>query len=415
MKIKVLISTVLAITFLLIGNLFTGSAFAEGTAQALQTDQTAQTTQLVQAPKPIVVPDIKIIMDGEITKFDKVPLSVSNSTLLPLRELLVKLGVPNDDEHIIYNGTEKSVTVWDGQTKIYLLINQKEAFVDDKPITLNAAPILYQNSTYIPLRFVAEALNRKVIWDGSMKAAFICDESKYDSIKQLLDKSNEESAKVKKYKQETDFAGILELEAGNTNFAGTSQLAVESKEKMMSMKTQINIMGMSISSESYYYDNAMYIKDMVTSGWSKKIYKPEEYNKLFENKEYENLLTKAEVLCAGLNQVSDESADEIVLEGDVFLVDYFKKAIDEQSLGFNQDTKQEIKYNDFSLRISLDKNNALINSIEMYVKMLQPATNAEAGADTKMDMEFEIRFSEYDGDFVVSIPEEAVKNAVPVD
>ncbi len=410
MKIKVLISTVLATAFL-----FTGVAFAEGTAQTLQTDQTAQTTQSVQTPKPIEVPDIKIIMDGEITKFQKVPLSVSNSTLLPLRELLVKLGVPNDDKHIIYNGTEKSVTVWDGQTKIYLLINQKEAFVDDKPITLNAAPILYQNSTYIPLRFVAEALNRKVIWDGSMKAAFICDIAKYDSLKLLLDKSNEESGKVKKNKQETYVTGILELEAGKTEFGAHSQADIDNKGKDMSMKTQINIMGMSISSESYYYDNAMYIKDMVTSGWSKKIYKPEEYNKLFENKEYENLLTKAEVLCAGLNQVSDESADEIVLEGDVFLVDYFKKAIDEQSLGFNQDTKQEIKYNDFSLRISLDKNNALINSIEMYVKMLQPATNAEAGADTKMDMEFEIRFSEYDGDFVVSIPEEAVKNAVPVD
>lgn len=403
MKIKVLISVLLAVVFLL-----TGSVFAAGSGQ---TDQTAQTAQ---APKPVEVPDIKIIIDGDLTAFTKTPISVSNSTLLPLRELLVKLGVPNDDEHIIYNGTEKSVTVFDGQTKIYLLIGQKEAFVNEEPITLNAAPILYQNSTYIPLRFVAEALNRRVVWEGSMKAAFICDADKYDSIKQLLDRSNKKSATIKKYKQETDVAGIVEFEAGNAEFSAHSQSDIDNKEKEMSMKTQISIVGMSMSSESYLSDNALYTKNMVTSGWSKQVYKPEEYNKLFENKDYENLLTKTEVLCAGLNQVSDENDDEVLLEGDVFLVDYFKKAIEEQSFGLNQDTKQEIKYSDFSLRISLDKDTTLINSIEMHVKMLQPSNDPKIKVDTKMDMNFELRFSEYEGDFVVNIPEEAVKNAVPI-
>ena len=397
MKIKVLISIMLALVFLL-----TGSAFAEETAQT------------AQAPKPVEVPDIKIIMDGEITKFEKVPISVNNSTLLPLRELLVKLGIPNDDEHIIYNGAEKSVTIWDGQTKIYLLIGQKEAFVNDEPITLNAAPLLYQNSTFIPLRFVAEALNRRVVWEGSLKAAYICDADKYDSIKQLLDRSSKKSSTIKKYRQETDVSGKVESEAGSAEFNVYSKTSVNSKEKMMVAETQMSIAGISISSESYLSGNVMYTKNMLTSGWSKQVYKPEEYNKLFNSKDYENLLTKTEVLCAGLNQISDENDDEILLKGDVFLVDYFKKTIEEQSFGFNQDTKQEIKYSDFSLQFSFDKSTALINSIEMHVKMLQPANDQKIKADTKIDLDFKIRFSEYDGDFVISIPEEALKNAVPV-
>jgi len=400
MKIKVLISILLTLVFIL-----TGSAYA---AEPGNTEQ-------VQAPKPVEVPDIKIIIDGKITEFTKTPVSVSNSTLLPLRELLIKLGIPNDDEHIIYNGAEKSVTVWDGKTKIYLQIGQKEAFVNDEPITLNAAPILYQNSTFIPLRFVAEALNRRVVWDGSLKAAFICDADKYDSIKQLLDRTNKKSAMIKKYKQETDVTGFLEFEAGNTEFNTYSQSDIDVRKKEMSMKMQMKIMGMSISSESYYSNNALYEKKLVTNGWTKKIYKPEEYNKLFESKDYDNLLMKTEVLCAALNQVSDENDDEILLKGDVFLVDYFKKAIEGQSFGFNQNTKQEIKYSDFSLQISLDKDTALINSIEMRVKMLQPSSDPKSKADTKMDLNFKIKFSEYDGDFVISIPEEAVKNAVPVD
>ncbi len=403
MKIKVLISILLTVVFLLSGSVF-----------AAEPGQNEQTGQAAQAPKPVEVPDIKIVIDGELTTFSKTPISVSNSTLLPLRDLLVKLGIPNDDEHVIYNGAEKSVTVWDGQTKIYLLIGQKEAFVNDEPITLNAAPLLYQNSTFIPLRFVAEALNRRVVWEGSLKAAFICEADKYDSIKQLLDRSNKKSATIKKYKQETDVAGIVEFEAGNTEFSAHSQSDIDGRGKKMSMKMQMSIMGMSISSESYFSNNALYVKDLVTSGWSKQIYKPEEYNKLFESRDYENLLTKTEVLCAGLNQVSDENDDEILLKGDVFLVDYFKKAIEEQSFGFNQDTKQEIKYSDFSLQISLDKSTALINSIEMHVKMLQPANDPKIKTDTKMDLDFELQFSEYDGDFVINIPEEAVKNAIPV-
>lgn len=403
MKMKTSISVVLVLAFLLTANVFA--------AASQQTTQPAQAVQTVQAPKPTEVPDIKIIMDGEITKFEKVPVSVSNSTLLPLRELLVKLGVPNDNEHIIYNNTEKSVTVWDDQTKIYLLIGQKEAFVDDKPITLNAAPILYQNSTYIPLRFVAEALNRKVIWEGSMKAAFICDAAKYDSIKLLLDKSNQESSKVKKYKQETDVEANVELKAGNTEFSVNSQSAVDNKEKKMTMKMLMSIMGVSISAESYYLDNTSYTSDLLTDGWTKQTYEPAEYNKLFSSQSTANVLTNTEVLSVGLNQVSDENDDEILLEGDAFLVDYFKNAIKNQNFGFNQDT--EIVYSDFSLSIALDKNTSLINSIMMHVKMLQPAKNAEAGADTKMDADFEFRFSDYDGDFVITVPDEAVKNAVP--
>jgi len=407
MKIKVLISILLTAVFLL-----TGGAFA---AEPDQTAQSDQTNLPAQAPKPVEVPDIKIIIDGAITEFSKTPVSVRNSTLLPLRELLVKLGIPNDDEHIIYNGEEKSVTVWDGKTKIFLRIGQKEAFVNDKPITLNAAPILYQNSTYIPLRFVAEALDRMVVWEGSLRAAFICDADKYVKIKQLLDRSNDGFAKVNKYRQELDIVATIGSENGNMKVNVKSQAAVDKTKKVMSLNMLMNFAGIELSPKTYYSDNTSYTQELLTGGWKKQTYEPAEYSRLFESQSSANILMNTEVLSAGLNQVFVENDDEILLEGDVFLVDYFKKAIDGQNFGFNQDTKQEIKYSDFSLQISLDKNTTRINRIKMQVKMLQPSGDAKVKADTKADMDFEIRFSDYDGDFVISIPQEAVKNAVPVD
>jgi len=477
MKIKALISLVIAF-ILLAGTAFAAEpgqaeqilrsariVLAAKTAQAAQADQAAQTTQAVQSaqePKPVEVPDIKIIMDGELAKFEKAPLSVNNSTLLPLRELLVKLGVPNDDEHISYNSTEKSVTIWDGKTRIFFLIGQKEAYVDDKPIALNAAPILYRNSAYIPLRFVAETLKRKVVWEGASKTVFICDTEKYENIRQILDKCIEKSAKIKKYKQELDIKVSVESNIGSTEIGVSSQSAVDYIEKKMFMKTQSNVMGVTLSAENYYSENASYTKGMLTDGWTKYIYEPTEYNKLFSTRTVANILANTEVLAAGLNQLQDENGEggsnesnrgssgnengesrmssgdgesgvsngrdessktsengedgkaieEILLEGNSFPVDFFKKSIEAQSFGFDKETLKGIKYGDFSMRIALDKNTFIVNSIIMRVKMIQPAKDATDGAETIINVDMELRFSDYNGDFVISVPDEAVKNAV---
>lgn len=166
----------------------------EGTIFAVDTDRILE------------VPNFKIIMDGKLTEYADVPICTAGHTLLPLRELLVNHGVPNDDEHIIYNDNEKSVTVIKDQTRIYLKAGNKTAFVNDQPLKLDVAPVIYNKNqrTYIPLRFVAEALNKKVVWDGSAKAIFICDTAKFNGIKQILDRSNEAMKLTDKYGQTID-------------------------------------------------------------------------------------------------------------------------------------------------------------------------------------------------------------------
>lgn len=55
-------------------------------------------------------PDINIIIDGVKGTYTNTPIIVNGRTLLPLRELLTNLGVSNDDQHILWNGRENSVT-----------------------------------------------------------------------------------------------------------------------------------------------------------------------------------------------------------------------------------------------------------------------------------------------------------------
>ncbi len=395
-KIKRLISNIL---IMIIALLLTSNVFAAAE----------------QPPNPVEVPDVKIIMDGRLEKFEKVPLSINNSTMLPLRELLIKLGVPNDDEHIIYNHDEKSVTVWDGQTKIYLLIGQKEAFVNGESVSLNAAPILYRNSTYIPLRFVAETMGKKVVWDGRTRAALICDEAKYDSIKQILDKSDEEMAKVKKLKQVMDVKGNAALGDSAMNTAINATTALDMTSQKGQMDLLIKTAGIQVQTSTYYADNASYTLNPLIGIWDKRTYTDAEYKELLKGKADNNVLNNNDILCTGLNQIDSEYDEEILLKGDVFLSDLFEKVMAQKDFAINRDAYDSMKFSDFSVEISLNRTTYLINYIKVNMKMMQSKIEGEDEVAVANDISVSIIYSGYDGGFVIDVPEDVVKNATLAD
>lgn len=47
------------------------------------------------------VPQVKININGTIRTYTDVPINANGRTLLPLRAVLVDLGVQNDNDHII--------------------------------------------------------------------------------------------------------------------------------------------------------------------------------------------------------------------------------------------------------------------------------------------------------------------------
>lgn len=146
---------------------------------------------------PTELPDVKIIIDNEQKLFTDIPISVNGNTLLPLRQSLAYLGVQNDDQHIIWNQLDKSVTVKHNGMEIYLKVYDDKAKVNGKEITLPAASTIYKGRTYIPVRFVAEALNKKVTWDGKYAAVYIAEAGAYDQVKQVMDKVLAETKQLK--------------------------------------------------------------------------------------------------------------------------------------------------------------------------------------------------------------------------
>ncbi len=95
----------------------------------------------------------------------------SGSTMLPFRAIFNSLGV-NDDE-IKWNSQSKSIEVNSGGNYIFLVIGNSGALVNDKLITLNAAPYIESGKTMVPVRFISESLGAGVQWDKETKTVKI--------------------------------------------------------------------------------------------------------------------------------------------------------------------------------------------------------------------------------------------------
>lgn len=114
-------------------------------------------------------PDIQVIIDGVKGDYTNNPIILNGRTLLPLRELLAKLGVANDDQHIIWDSKEKSVTAIKDTVKIYLKVGDVNAKVNDEDVTIDAAPVNYNSRVFIPAKFVAETFGMNVTWNDDTK------------------------------------------------------------------------------------------------------------------------------------------------------------------------------------------------------------------------------------------------------
>jgi hypothetical protein len=104
---------------------------------------------------------VGLFINGSIVKNSNLIVE-NNRTLLPLRLVSETLGATVD-----WNDAQRKVTITDGGTKIELIIGQTTPTVNGAATEIDVAPKIYNNYTYVPVRFVAEALSCKVdYFDG---------------------------------------------------------------------------------------------------------------------------------------------------------------------------------------------------------------------------------------------------------
>ena len=112
--------------------------------------------------------------DGEGTKtIDVAPYIVNGSTLIPLRGLLELMGA-----EITWDGKTQKIGLDNGIYEMTLQICNKLVYVKDPKYgnikyTLLNFPVITDNRTFIPVRFVSEQLGYKVAWDGEAQTITI--------------------------------------------------------------------------------------------------------------------------------------------------------------------------------------------------------------------------------------------------
>jgi len=121
---------------------------------------------------------ISAFIDGKEVGFDVPPVIRSNRTLIPVRAVTTALGAQVDwdsSEPNIIKITKTVVDTTGNNVPKVIMIN-----LDTEAVTINGAsveldvpPMLIENRTMVPVRFIAESFNMKIDWDHYVGAIVI--------------------------------------------------------------------------------------------------------------------------------------------------------------------------------------------------------------------------------------------------
>ena len=118
------------------------------------------------------VDDVSLVINGEALNFDVPPVIENGRTLVPLRAIFEALGA--DVEWL--NDTREIVSQFQGK-EIRLQINNKQANNKGVMTTLDVPPQIKEGRTLVPLRFIAESLDKDVEWIADTRTVIINDKS----------------------------------------------------------------------------------------------------------------------------------------------------------------------------------------------------------------------------------------------
>lgn len=104
---------------------------------------------------------VRVLLDGQRMHFDARPQLIGGHVMVPLRDLLGALGA-----QITWAPAAQMVQAMRGERRLQLTVGQNVAYVDDKPVPIDAPPVIVPpGRVLVPLRFINEALGARVQWD----------------------------------------------------------------------------------------------------------------------------------------------------------------------------------------------------------------------------------------------------------
>lgn len=111
------------------------------------------------------------MVDGRSLPMDAAPFIENGRAFLPVRFLAQALGVP--EKGVVWSPSARAVTLIKEGISISLAPGGNIMYVNDRPLEMDAVPLLSEGRVYLPARNVAEALGFRVEWDSGSRAVII--------------------------------------------------------------------------------------------------------------------------------------------------------------------------------------------------------------------------------------------------
>jgi alpha-tubulin suppressor-like RCC1 family protein len=111
---------------------------------------------------------IKVDLNGNELVFDQPPVLINNRTMVPLRKIFEALGAT-----INWDQATSTVTATKGEIVVKLTIGSNIGYVNGKEVSLDAAAVVLNARTLVPVRFIGSSFGAKVTWDEITKSVVI--------------------------------------------------------------------------------------------------------------------------------------------------------------------------------------------------------------------------------------------------
>lgn len=119
------------------------------------------------APSGTLAQTPTVIVNGQTMTFQQQPPIIqAGRVFVPMRAIFQQLGAS-----VVYSNGQINAT--SHRRTISLTIGSTHATIDGQPETLDVAPFIVNQSTLVPLRFVAQALGASVNWNDNTSTVVI--------------------------------------------------------------------------------------------------------------------------------------------------------------------------------------------------------------------------------------------------
>lgn len=120
---------------------------------------------------------VNVLIDGVVQNYETTPIIQNSSVLVPMRSIFETLGA-----EVGWEESTKTVKAARDDCNIQITIGSLDALKNGESVKLAAEPILVNNVTMVPLRFVSEALGALVDWDQNSRTVSIISNEKESDI-----------------------------------------------------------------------------------------------------------------------------------------------------------------------------------------------------------------------------------------